>query len=241
MKKFAIFIPAYNEEKLIVEHVTRAWHALKGLSIALNEDIDLVILNDGSVDNTKSKLDILLKLGMDITVINCEGPSRRENLIKHMSQYPVKFVGFMDCDLATDLRYLPFLLINACFYDVVTGCRYAPSSKIKRTKIRRLISFLFNSSLRLAFGSKIRDHECGFKMFKREKLQELLKYTGVGNKQRKMFWDSEMWMYAQKLNMKILEIPIEWSEGEKTALSFKKELPMLWYAFKFWVSGKWKN
>ena len=148
------------------------------------------------------------------------------------------YVGFMDCDLATELYDLFPLMENIKHYDIVTGSRYMACSKIERLWSRRIISFLFNNGLKILFGSKIRDHECGFKMWKTRKLREIVKHTGYGKayKDRKMFWDSEMWIYAQRLGMRFLEIPVTWKEGKKSALRFRTELPMIKYILKL----RWK-
>src|SRR3989344_5304017 len=114
---------------------------------------------------------------------------------------------------------------------VQSMCRYSKGAKIKRKLDRRIISFLFNLSVRIYFNSKIRDHECGFKFFKAKILKDLVKEMGI-NYERKMFWDSEMLVRAQRNKLKILEIPVAWVEGPKSALTFKKELPMIKYALK---------
>src|SRR3989344_9669057 len=139
----------------------------------------------------------------------------------------------MDADRSTGEEALKQAVgsIEKDNYDIVIGSRYVRGAKIKRTFNRRVISFLFNNFVRLYFNSKIKDHECGFKFFKAEILKDLVKEMGI-NYERKMFWDSEMLIRAQKKKLKILEIPVAWVEGPKSALTFKKELPMIKYALK---------
>ena len=152
-----------------------------------------------------------------------------------------EYVGFLDCDLATDIGDLENLIINIPNYDMVIGDRYAPSSNISRSLDRKIISVLFNSSMRVMFGSKIRDHECGFKIFKHDALEEIVSHTGFGPlyKDRKMFWDTEMLVYAQALNYKILEIPVKWNAGDKSALRFSSELSMIPYILNLWADREW--
>ncbi len=241
---YSVVVPVYNEEDIIVKNISKLDKHLKGLEKKLKEKINLIVMDDGSTDNTFMNL---IKMFQKSNTKKIEytfytGPSRRENLLKHIyNEIDTEYTIFMDCDLATDLVDLEPLLVNLKYYDIVTGSRYLASSKTKRTLGRLIISFLFNSGVRLGFGSKIRDHECGFKAFKTSVLKNLIKHTDYGEhkKSRKMFWDSEMWVCAQKLNYKILEIPISWKAGQKSALRFKSELPLIWYAFKFWVSGRW--
>lgn len=160
-----------------------------------------------------------------------------------MIKVDTPIVGFMDCDLSTDLSDFKNLAFNSASYDIVTGSRYLVSSKLKRSFGRLVISQLFNYGMRFLFKSKIRDHECGFKLWKTDVLQKLVTYTGHGpnKRDRRMFWDTEMWIYAQRLNYKILEIPVTWNAGAKSALRFKSELSMLKYIFKLWICGKWRS
>ena len=236
-KEYSIFIPAYNEEKIIEDSIRLAYDFIELIEYSTGMSIQLIILDDGSTDETYMRI-VELSEELPIMVIREKGPSRRENLIKHMIKSDSLYVGFMDCDLATELYDLFPLMENIKHYDIVTGSRYMACSKIERLWSRRIISFLFNNGLKILFGSKIRDHECGFKMWKTRKLREIVKHTGYGKayKDRKMFWDSEMWIYAQKLNMSFLEIPIVWHEGGKSALRFRTELPMIKYILRL----RWK-
>ena len=72
-----------------------------------------------------------------------------------MLKTKTEYVGFMDCDLATDVGDLENLIINAPNYDIVTGDRYAPSSNVERGLDRKIISVVFNKSMQLLFGSKM--------------------------------------------------------------------------------------
>lgn len=244
MKTYNIIIPAYNEEKIIRKNLTKI--AKKLIQIGEKYKILFVLsaLDDGSTDDTESEIikviyDETLKSDyLSVFYLGKEGPTRRENLVKTMNISPTDYVGFMDCDLATDLKDLENLIACSFFYDIVSGSRYITSSKIKRTWTRRLISFCYNTSMRIMFGSTIRDHECGFKIFKTSAIRKIIKYTEYGEhkKDRKMAWDTEMWIYAQRLGFKVLEIPVTWKEAKKSALRFTTELSMIKYLLKL----RWK-
>jgi len=240
--KYTIIIPAYNEEKIIYKNALKVYYTLKEIQKSFDFDFTLTLLDDGSTDNTFKKILKLTKKYDEIKAISNDGPTRRENLIYNMMiSSDSEYVGFMDCDLATNLNDLRNLIVFAPYYDVVSGSRYVASSKTERKTSRIIISWIFNTVIRFLFKSRIRDHECGFKMFKLSCLKKILTYTGIGNKDRRMFWDTEMWIYAQNFDMKVLEIPIDWKEGDKSALRFRTELSMLKYIFKFWIKKPWKH
>ena len=243
MSNYSLIVPVYNEEKIIQDTVSSVTEYADYIKNTRGIGIDVIFLDDGSTDFTPNILDNLVNVeGYDIKVIHDNGPSRRENLVKQMLNTNTKYVGFMDCDLATDINDLENLITNIPNYDIVTGDRYAPSSNVDRSIDRKIISVAFNYSMRQMFGSKMRDHECGFKMFKKDSLEKIVEHTGYGDdyKERKMFWDTEMLVYAQKMGYKILEVPVNWKAGKKSALRFKTELSMIPYILKFWYDGKWK-
>ncbi len=223
-----IFIPAYNEENLIEENVKNIHKIISSQF----KNFKLYLVDDGSTDKTG---EIARKIRLkNFNYLKCNGPSRRENLVQSMAKYSddKDIVGFMDADRSTGEEALKLAVNNIeNNYDIAIGSRYVKGAKIKRTINRFLISKLFNMFIKLYFNSKIKDHECGFKFFKGGILKELVKEMGI-NYERKMFWDSEMLVRAQRKKLKILEVPVTWVEGQKTALTFKKELPMIRYALK---------
>ena len=141
---------------------------------------------------------------------------------------------FMDADLATDLKNIPTLIrMIDDGYDIATGSRHIAGTVSKRLLSRRLISFFYKHFVKFYFNSKINDHECGFKAFRRDVILDLLNYLGYDYQfKRKMTWDTEMFLIAQKLDYKIKEIPIIWEEGQKSALRFRTELSIVPYLLR---------
>ncbi len=127
----------------------------------------------------------------------------------------------MDVDLATDLRYLKPLCdaIRTEGYDFVTGSRMLPESKVERSFSRQISSKSYNFLVRVMLGSKLRDHQCGFKAFKRESVLPLLDEV----KAKHWFWDTEIFVRASRKGYRIKEIPVEWKSGRKTKVNLLKD------------------
>jgi hypothetical protein len=89
--------------------------------------------------------------------------------------------------------------------------------------------------MKIYFHSKIKDHQCGFKAFKKEKLLQLLDEMGY-EKTRGWFWDVELLVRAQRKGYSIDEFPVEWKEGKLSSFNIQRELRMLPYVLKL----KWK-
>ncbi|MBD3261235.1 MAG: glycosyltransferase [Candidatus Altiarchaeales archaeon] len=229
MEGVSVFIPAYNEQQILKTNTLKLISYLRGLG----RPFEAVIVDDASTDATR---DISLELADDIReikYIRCDvGPTYRGNLYQILPEAEYEIIAYLDADLSTPLRFLnPLITFLDGGYDIVVGSRHLSESRIERGVKRRMASDLFKHFMRLYFGSEIRDHECGFKAFKKEKLLPLLKemeYDGV--LPRKMFYDAELLLRAQIKDYLIKEMPISWRESEKSAVSLWDQLLLLPYA-----------
>lgn len=227
MKEISFFVSLYNEDKIIKENLTIIYQYLKNNF----ELFELVVINDGSTDNS---FEILKKLNFTNTkVVNFDSPSRRENLGLAMKSAKYSISAFTDLDLAVDINNLnKFMDCVNDGYDIVIGSRYK-GVKTKRSIYRKLISLSYNFFLKLYFNSKIFDHQCGFKVFKTQQLKTLIDKLGYDNLFRRgWFWDAELLIRAQKHNFKILELPVLWREGLKSSFKILREIKMVLYVLK---------
>ena len=130
-------------------------------------------------------------------------------------------VCYIDADLATDMTHLPEI-INAVAndgYDIAIGSRLMTGSKAKRDTRRLFASMVYNRMVRLLLGSKVYDHQCGFKAFKRDKITCLLDDI----KDNHWFWDTEVLVRGQRRGYRIKEIPVEWMESKSTKVNIVKD------------------
>ena len=80
-------------------------------------------------------------------------------------------------------------------------------------------------------GSKLYDHQCGFKSFKREPLLGLLDEVEATH----WFWDTEIMVRAHKHGYKIKEFPVEWQSGKDTKVNLAKDCwNMFWQIMGLW-------
>ncbi len=146
-----------------------------------------------------------------------------------------EILGYIDVDLATEMRHLRELIQSIRDgYDFATGSRMLPQSNVKRPLKRGFASKGFNFFTRLLLGSKLYDHQCGFKSFKREALFALLDEV----KDTHWFWDTELFVRAQRAGFKVKEFPVEWRHGGATKVDLIKDvlgmgsqILRLWYEF----------
>ena len=141
----------------------------------------------------------------------------------------------MDLDLATDLKYLKPLVeaITVEGYDFSTGSRMLRESKAERTFSRSISSKTYNFLVRHMLGSKLHDHQCGFKAFKREPLMQIIDKVEATH----WFWDTELLVRAQRSGYKVKEIGVEWKSGKATKVNLFKDS---WSMFRQ-IMGLWYN
>jgi glycosyltransferase involved in cell wall biosynthesis len=170
--KVSIVIPAYNE----AENLTLLLDAIKKAVGPLDDKWEIIIINDGSTDNSA---EVLARL-------RAENPSVRVlEMVKNAGQTSGFDAGFkaatgdvvvtMDADLQNDPADIPRLLALIGEYDVVAGIR----RKRNDTLVRRVSSKVGNWVRNKITRDNIIDTGCSLKAFKRDKLHGLALYTGM--------------------------------------------------------------
>lgn len=216
--KVSVVLPAYNEAKRLREAVKRVEDQL----IALGYDYEIVIAEDGSTDGTDAIAREIAEKNARVKHLHSdERLGRGRALMNAFRSCEGDIVVYMDVDLSTDLRHLGELVSAvANGYDVVTGSRLMKDSKVKRPWKRDIASKVYNLLVRILLHSKIHDHQCGFKAFRKSailRISELVKDTH-------WFWDTEVLVLAQRLGFKVKEIPVRWEHGGETKVRFKRDV-----------------
>ena len=218
--RVSIVLPAYNEATKLADSV----HEVVRVLTNLNYDFEVIIAEDGSTDGTdliaselSNEIDNVVHLHYE------ERLGRGKALVNAFRYASGDIVVYMDVDLSTNLKHLPDLInaINVEGYDIAIGSRLSRGSKVERSIKRDLASKIYNLLVRILLGSRIQDHQCGFKAFKKDIILDICKNV----KDNHWFWDTEVLILAQKLGYKIKEIPVEWRQrGRSSKVEFKKDV-----------------
>jgi glycosyltransferase AglD len=226
----SIVFPAYNEADYLEIAVQKAAEALNEFT----SSYEIIIAEDGSTDGTAEKSEELTKKYPFVRHIHGEKRLGRGFALKNaFRQCYGEVLVYMDLDLATDLKYLKPLVeaITVEGYDFATGSRLMRESKVERSLRRSISSKSFNFLVRSMLHSKLRDHQCGFKAFKREPVFALLDEVDA----RHWFWDTEIMVRAQHKGYRVKEIPVEWKSPRGTKVNlFKDSYNMGKQVFSLW-------
>ncbi|NLV25774.1 MAG: glycosyltransferase family 2 protein [Methanomicrobiales archaeon] len=207
-----VVIPVYNDVNALRESVPRVIKVLESLT----SSYELIIAEDASNDGSAEvAADFAKNNSFIIHLHRNERLGRGSALSKAAFHAKGEIFCYFDVDMATDLSHLGELLgaIKEGF-DISTGSRLLPDSKIIRSYGREIKSRGYNLLVRLILHSRISDHQCGFKAFKTSSVRMLLPEI----MDKHWFWDTEILVRAQRKGLLIKEIPVIWTEGKGTTV-----------------------
>lgn len=204
MSTVDIIIPVLNEEAQLARSVGILRQFLKE-NVAFSWRI--AIADNGSTDGTLAVADALGLEFSDVACIHLEQKGRGRALRKAWLESPADIVSYMDVDLSTDLEAFPRLIAALeQGYDVATGSRLLPQSRVRRGLKREVLSRTYNLLIRAMFLTPFHDAQCGFKALRREAARELVPLVENNN----WFFDTELLILAAKRGYRIKEIPVTW-------------------------------
>lgn len=237
-------LPAYNEAANIEKAVLVTAETLNKIT----DRFEIIIAEDGSTDGTDRIASRLAEQYAYVVHLHSDKrQGRGKALNRAFKAASGEVLCYIDVDLATDMKYLEKLIraVSTDGYDFATGSRMMSDSDAKRPFKREFASRGYNFLVRLFLHSKLYDHQCGFKAFRRESLFELLDET----KNEHWFWDTEVLVRAQHKGYRVMEFPVYWRHGGSSKVNLAKdvkgmgsEIFRLWreLSFPLEVSGKGK-
>lgn len=214
-----IMFPVYNEEKRLENGVRKTVEFLKEHSLGYN----LVIIDNGSTDATESIGEELEKEFPNVTYCKINEKGVGAAFRKGFEISDTEVFGYMDVDLSTKLEHL--LQVEDIFkkdesVQIVNGSRISKGSQVIGRKLgREITSRGLNIILKIFFRMKIKDSLCGFKFFKRDSLDCLMKQSSGENG---WFYIVELLLRAERGKYKIEEIPVVWEDDYNTTVKVFK-------------------
>jgi len=208
-------IPVYNDRPALEHTIPESLRVLS----TITEHFEVIVAEDGSSDGSAELVREYETKSTCVKLLHCERrQGRGKALNRAIRQAHGSIVCYYDVDLATDMQHLPEL-IGAIRKgaDISTGSRLLPKSDIRRTEGREIASRSYNFLVRLILGSRIFDHQCGFKAFNKAKILPILSTIRSDH----WFWDTELLVRAQLKGYTVTEFPVRWRAGKGTTVRMK--------------------
>ncbi len=212
MTGVSVVIPVFNDREALESAIPGSVAVLD----ASGEDFEIIVAEDGSTDGSAEFVRAYSGKDPRVKLLHSdERLGRGKALSRAFREAQGPVVCYYDVDLATDLSYLPTLISGIRDgYDIATGSRLLPGSRIIRSGGREIASRGYNFLVRSILGSRLHDHQCGFKAFNRERLLALIPSV----KDTHWFWDTEVLVRAGYAGYRILEFPVVWNQSGKTTV-----------------------
>jgi len=161
MPGLSIFFPAYNDSGTIASLVITAIQAAQSLT----PDFEVIVVNDGSPDNTAAVADELARQYPQVRVVH--HPVNRGYggaLRTGFATASKEFVFYTDGDGQYDPSEMTVLWhAMRTGVDLVNGYKISRSDPLHRIIIGRL----YHHTVKLLFGLKVRDVDCDFRLMRR--------------------------------------------------------------------------
>ena len=208
--KLSIVIPCYNESKDIASNIEK----VKNYLLEKKIEHELIIVNDGSQDNTKEVIESI----PNITALSYEKNRGKGGAVKYGIEHANgDVVLFMDADLSTDISAVEKVVELAPSYDFILGSRHAEGSVIKKKQpwTRVFIGWCCRVLVKMLFRTKFKDTQCGFKAMKTDIAKKIVAKQLVNN----FAFDVEYIYIAKLNNLSMYELGITWSDDRGSTVS----------------------
>jgi dolichol-phosphate mannosyltransferase len=198
----SLVVPVYNQE-------TKISIFLKRLKEALNSTLlnyELIVINDGSSDNTLEILREEEKLDNSIRIISYSQNKGKGYAVKKGIMHALgDIILFIDGDLEVSPVSIQTYIEKVQNHDLVIASKSHPLSKVNAPVSRKFLSRVFNLYVRFMTGVKLKDTQSGLKAGDGDALRRIFTLIHTN----RYAFDVELLAIANALKMTVEELPIE--------------------------------
>lgn len=228
IKELSVFLPCYNEAENLPKTAKNVLENLKRVT----EKYELIIVNDGSRDDTLKVAENLAAKDNNVKVVN-HPTNRGYGAAFKSGLYAAKYawISFIDADGQFNFDEIDEFISTQekTGADLVIG--YYRKRQV--TLVRKLNSFAWQTVVFLLFGLRVRDIDCGFKLINKKVIDTIAKLES----ERGAFISSEFLIKAKKAGFKIIEIPVHHyprTKGEATGAKLNVIIKSFIDLFRLW-------
>lgn len=206
--KLSIVIPAYNEEQRLPAMMDVY---VPYFTAAYGSDVELIVAVNGSRDRTEE----LARAYADryeqvVALIEHRPIGKGGAIMMGFDQARGELVGFVDGDGATAPEAFQDLVEHIGDADMIIASRWMEGSVVDPPQpwTRRVASRIFNFLVRLLFGLRITDTQCGAKLCRRPGMEAVRPLLGL----TRWAFDVDLLFQFRRTGLQIVERPTVWRD-----------------------------
>lgn len=205
----SIVLPCFNEKCNVVPLI----HEIR--EVLINQPHEIIVVDDNSPDGTFQAV-VDLDFSNVKAILRVTDPSFAKSIRTGIEASVGNIILIMDSDFNHEPSYLPIMVANCQFYDVVSGSRFVYGGSMG-SKFRHICSWIFNIFVRILTRRLVTDSLFGFIAIRREVLAQVdfdAIFWGYGD------YCIRLMYYLQEKSFTILQIPVvlgqrKYGEGNK--------------------------
>ena len=225
MDNLSLIIPLYNEEN-------RLYESLKTIKkfLSKKKSSEVIFVNDGSNDQSDKIIRNFISKSKKKIMINYiyykknvgKGFAIKKGVLKSRK----KWILICDLDMSVKPGQIDiwdkkkFISKNNFAY---FASRKHHSSEIETSIIRKLLGVFFNIIIYLLFDIKIKDTQCGFKLFNKKYAKSVFKKISS----YRFSFDVELVLLLNEKKIKIKELPTNWVHKTGSKLNIFYDMPLM--------------
>jgi dolichyl-phosphate beta-glucosyltransferase len=230
----SVVVPCYNEENRLPPTIERIEEYFDGK----RADYELVLVDDGSLDGTRSLMDAAARSHASVKVeVLPHNRGKGRALAVGVQAATGDPILVTDADLSTPIEEVEKLQAALdAGAAVAIGSRALRGSRVEVSQplYRVMMGKGFNLIVQAVLLPGIWDTQCGFKLFRADVAHRVfgaLETDGFG-------YDPEVLYRARKQGVKIAEVPVVWRNSAPTKVSpIRSSLDMLKHVIRLRIRG----
>jgi glycosyltransferase involved in cell wall biosynthesis len=208
-----IVVPAFNEAK----RLGRSLEKIKQYIDSKTFPVEVIVVDDGSTDDLQEQLRAGGTAFPAIQLIrNANNRGKGFSVRRGVLEARGQLVVFTDADLSAPIEETDKLqdALERAQADAAVGSRALQRELIgiHQPALREMGGRLFNMMVRLATGLKIRDTQCGLKLFRRAATRRAFELQCS----ERFSFDFELLYLIQRMGGNIVEVPVRWDNDPAT-------------------------
>jgi dolichol-phosphate mannosyltransferase len=234
--RISVIIPTFNQARKITYSLEKIKQAVE---LAFS-NYELIVVNDGSTDNTLTILKDIAVIDEHVRVISYtpnrgKGYAVRQGALHSQGDALILLEG--DLDISPDLikDYVERLSTS----DLVIASKKHPESSVRIPRSRAFLSRAFNILIKLTIGIAQTDTQVGFKAGKGDMMRTIFRNVSVN----RYAFDVEFLAIASILHLKVQEMPVimKIDRGFKMKEILRMFIDLIRIAYKYRIAHRYQN